>query len=397
MSRSVLSQARVLIAADSAGNAALVKKLLETEFLNTQVATNPDRAVEDFEAVRPQVLVLAFDALEKAERYYLGLYRLGAQVHDHPHRTVILCTKEELNLVYQLCVKQHFDDYVLFWPMPHDALRLPMAVRRALADLARGKPEEPTAAEFAAEARRLKGLEDLLEAQLLRGGRGGEEASRAVASAEHGVASALEGFSARLTGALPEVVQVKDVEGLAREFDRLKREEIAPRFDGAHAAVRPLADWTADLRRECGPHLEAVRVLDAMARRVRDTILVADDDEFQRRIIARMLEDEPYHLEFADGGAAALNMLRRLRPELVLMDFMMPDLDGIEATRRLKAAGPFRDLPVVIMTGKAEKTVVMESLGAGAADFIVKPFDRGMLLAKITKVLGRREAALRPA
>lgn len=80
-------------------------------------------------------------------------------------------------------------------------------------------------------------------------------------------------------------------------------------------------------------------------------------------------------------------MLRRMRPDVILMDVMMPDLGGIEATRRLRGVPQFSNTHVVIMTGRSEKGIVMESLGAGATDFVVKPFERDTLLAKITKVL----------
>lgn len=120
--------------------------------------------------------MLTFDNLEKAERYYLGLYRLCPMVQQHIHRTVILCNKDEVKRVCQLCMKNYFDDYVLFWPMTYDMSRLAMAVHHALRELA---------------------------------------ADQAMAQAEQDMGTALDGFSQRLIdGALPNVVTVKNATSL---------------------------------------------------------------------------------------------------------------------------------------------------------------------------------------
>ncbi len=114
--------ASILVASDDAADAAMVKQLLAADFDNVVTSTNDDKAVDDFDRRPPAVLVLAFNQLAKAERYCLGLYRLGRTIQSHPHRTVILCDKDEVRQVADPCIKQSFDDYVLFWPMNHDAL-----------------------------------------------------------------------------------------------------------------------------------------------------------------------------------------------------------------------------------------------------------------------------------
>jgi CheY-like chemotaxis protein len=125
--------ARVLVASNDQGDAQQILRQLETDFEHVQTSTDPDRAVQDFEHYRPDVLVLAFDSLEKAQLYYLGLYRLGCDLH--PHRTVILCHKDEVRAVFELCKKAYFDDYVLYWPHAHDGQRLAMSVWTACRDV----------------------------------------------------------------------------------------------------------------------------------------------------------------------------------------------------------------------------------------------------------------------
>jgi CheY-like chemotaxis protein len=90
---------------------------------------------------------------------------------------------------------------------------------------------------------------------------------------------------------------------------------------------------------------------------------------------------------FAAGGVEALSILRKTRPDLILMDIMMPDMDGREVLRQMKTVPRLANIPVIMITGKGEKSIVTESLKAGATDFMVKPFVRDTLLGKIVKVL----------
>jgi CheY-like chemotaxis protein len=114
-------------------------------------------------------------------------------------------------------------------------------------------------------------------------------------------------------------------------------------------------------------------------------VLIVDDDEFQRMLLARMLQADPYQLVFAASGAEALQAIHQARPDLILMDVQMPGMDGIETTRRLKAMPRFADVAVIMLTGKSEGQVVVDSLNAGAADFVVKPIDRDKLVAKLAR------------
>ena len=380
--------ATILIATDSTTDAALVEKLLHPEFDHIFMSTDPDKLPGDFVRHRPNVLVLAFNTLEKSERYYMGLYRLCEAVHQHPHRTVILCNKDEVKLAYELCKKDYFDDYILFWPMTYDMSRLAMSIHHALRELAALKGDGPSAAEFAAQARQLAELEKILAQQVAQGGLHIEAAGRAMEQAEQQIGTALDGFSQRLiSGSLPGSVTVKNADDLKKEISRFKREEVQQHFRTAAESAQPLKQWAHEFKQECEPLMESARALNAMAERIRPIVLVVDDDEFQRKTIGKLLEEENYHLIFSSDGFEALNVLRKTRPDLILMDVMMPNRDGMETTRRLKTVPQFAKTPVIMVTGKSEGKVVIDSLKAGAVGFVVKPFDRTTLIAKIARAL----------
>lgn len=377
----------ILIATDNVEDAKVVKHQLANEYENVFTSTSPDLAVENFDAHRPDVLVLAFDALEKAERYYLGLYRLSNVVHTHPHRTVILCNKDEVRPVYELCKKDYFDDYILFWPATHDFPRLAMSVYHAMRDLAAHKVNT-SAVDIAAQARKLAGLEYMLDWNVTVGSERIKTASDSLARVEQEVKVSLDGFSQRLTqGDFANLVDVKDAKGLQHEIDRLQVEEIHGCFQTTAESIAPLKTWAQEFKQKCVPHLESAHALKTMAEKVPATILVVDDDELMRKSFKTVLVAENYTLMFATGGIEALNLLRNRRPDLILMDMMMPDIDGIETMRRIKSAEQLCAIPIIMVTGNSEKHVVTDCLKAGAAGFVVKPFNRETLLDKIRKFL----------
>ena len=184
------------------------------------------------------------------------------------------------------------------------------------------------------------------------------------------------------------MVEVKDAPGLQREFERLKAGEIAPRLEHAAAAVRPVRDWSGALLQDLARERAAAQALNALNERVRRRILVVDDDEFQHRLLHGLLADQGVDLAFAASAAAALAALRRQPPDLLLMDVGLPDLDGIELTRRVRAIERFAGLPIVMITGDSARDVVLRRVEAGATGFLVKPFGKETLLARIRDLLG---------
>jgi len=127
----LMNTTRVLVASDTTEDAHLVQRQLKAHFSHVQVSTDAGSCLEDFERHAPEVLVLAFDRLDKARRYYHGLYRLGGGLPQRPHRTVILCSQDDVHAVFDLCKQACFDDYVLYWPHSQDGLRLVMSVWNA--------------------------------------------------------------------------------------------------------------------------------------------------------------------------------------------------------------------------------------------------------------------------
>jgi len=281
LGRRLRAVASILVASDAQANSTMVSELLSQEFDGVRTSWIPESAVPDFDESPPQVLVLAFEELEKAESYYLGLFRLSRVIRREAHRTIVLCHKNEVKRAFELCRTEHFDDYILFWPMSYDGYRLPMAVYNAMRHL----------------------------------------------------------VSARA--------------------------QLVPRLtEAASESMQPAAE--PKLRR----------------------VLVVDDDPFQRTLLAKYLSAEPYEVMLAADSSEAFAMAMADRPDLILMDVLLPHVDGLEATRRIRANPDLAKIPVVMLTGKSGREVVIESRRAGATDFMVKPIDRKVLIAKVREMLG---------
>ncbi len=100
-----------------------------------------------------------------------------------------------------------------------------------------------------------------------------------------------------------------------------------------------------------------------------------------------MLESEAVDLVFEADGRAALERIRAVAPDLVLMDVVLPGGDGVALTERIKSTPELAAIPVVMLSGEARLETLVRSMEAGAADFIVKPFTRAALLAKLGRYL----------
>jgi two-component system sensor histidine kinase/response regulator len=113
------------------------------------------------------------------------------------------------------------------------------------------------------------------------------------------------------------------------------------------------------------------------------TILVVDDQPINVQLLKRKLEREGIRVITAYNGIEALDIVGKDRPDLILLDVMMPDMDGIEVCQRLQASEETRSIPVIFITARTSKEGKLEGLGVGAVDYITKPIDLDETYARV--------------
>jgi len=121
------------------------------------------------------------------------------------------------------------------------------------------------------------------------------------------------------------------------------------------------------------------------------TVLVVDDESIVREVVSQYLRQDGFDVDEAADGPEALSHFARKRPDLVLLDLMLPGIDGLEVCRRIRTQS---NVPIIMVTAKSEETDTIIGLGVGADDYVSKPFSPRELVARIKAVLRRATTPL---
>lgn len=115
------------------------------------------------------------------------------------------------------------------------------------------------------------------------------------------------------------------------------------------------------------------------------TIMVVDDAAFMRMRCAKLLIEQGYEVIEAENGAQAIELYQKVKPDGVLMDITMPEMDGITALKELRKIDP--DARIAMVTAMGQQSIIIDAIKSGARDFVVKPFERDRVLSALQKML----------
>lgn len=119
-------------------------------------------------------------------------------------------------------------------------------------------------------------------------------------------------------------------------------------------------------------------------------ILLVDDDPNILKVLSMRLEKTGYEVDSISDGFMALEKIRKDRPDLIILDLMLPEIDGYKVCRMLKFDEAYKNIPVIMLTGRTQEEDRKKGLQMGADAYIVKPFESKNLLMKIEELLGER-------
>ena len=122
------------------------------------------------------------------------------------------------------------------------------------------------------------------------------------------------------------------------------------------------------------------------------TVLIVDDMEANRALLSRRLERSDYSVLSVDSGRAALQIVAQMQPDIILLDYMMPHMNGIEVLRELRSDTRTKEIPVIMVTARVESSATIEALEAGADDYVTKPIDFEVLRARIETHLSKKSS-----
>jgi CheY-like chemotaxis protein len=204
---------------------------------------------------------------------------------------------------------------------------------------------------------------------------------------------------------------IEHSERLQEEVEALGQEEFVPDLQKIHSAAErflSMIDEVADFSRieagsEMSSHLrreasDASAIVwdaeglskDARVRTDQNPLLIVDDNDINRDVLARHLGRQGYSTAAAENGRRALEMVQTQKFDLVLLDVMMPEIDGYEVLRYLKADTHLRDIPVIMISALDEIESVVRCIEMGAEDYLPKPFDPVLLQARIGACLEKK-------
>jgi adenylate cyclase len=204
--------------------------------------------------------------------------------------------------------------------------------------------------------------------------------------------NAIKGYAELLLEELDEVGAAatrSDLKALLSEADSLLS-RIDVIIDFSHSALND--DARGAVSSMIANLVRTVRPIDQYAAPLRETgrILVVDDNTSNRDLLSRRLSHDGHHVARADSGRRALEFLEVEEFDLILLDLLMPDLNGFQVLERLKADERLHDIPVIMISGLQETDSVIRCIEAGAEDYLTKPFNPVLLRARISACLERK-------
>lgn len=364
----------IVLIGDDESEPEIIGDCINRSFPQVHVCKSIYVAAELIEAHHAELAIFFLSNIETAEKKLQLLYSLCRPMADRELKLLILCKGSESTIAAQLCRENIFDDFLIAQPL-QDATQLHWVIER-LSNRGSG--------DSVSQLKTIQTLEKELDAL--------KQTFLGVNTLPASVRSRIDSIQMSLDELIDDNTSGErnnlSLERLLQQFQDTKEQNLAP----ALAAIsNEIGSFTKHLAAQCEQHFSVIdRSINANKQSLKPDsatkLLVVDDNEGFRHIIHDVLEHEGYSVIAISNAQKAISLILRERPALVLVDYDMPGINGLEMIREVSQLLPSDQLPPFVMvTGYSLKNIVEESAHLGVVDFIVKPIRRNTIIEKVKK------------
>ncbi|MFT7008246.1 MAG: response regulator RpfG family c-di-GMP phosphodiesterase [Colwellia sp.] len=374
----------ILLLSDSQYEVKNTQKLLGADFGKISATTCEESARLLFKENRPALLILSYEHVGEALEFYLSLHDSVLKTTAIPHKVLLFCNNKGSETAYNLCKHDVIDDYIACRPL-FDPFRLRLSVQQ---NIERYKQE----LRYAKNANNLEKItSDIQSLSVLAIEKLQKFVGEQIKSTEF-----LDHHSKELSQATKELQ--KNIKSL---FSKNNNRKLGATIEKEILVFKEksLDKPTLSLSQQLHSTQNKIEYLvndfkfflnnlDNSINKIKAIkVLVIDDDDMYREVVSSMLESDALNVSTFNCGHAAIEYLQSDTTDIILLDYNMPNINGLGVLRLLKASQELKEIPVVMLTGDSSKQIVVESIKAGAKGYIVKPSNRKILLDKINSIV----------
>ena len=177
----------------------------------------------------------------------------------------------------------------------------------------------------------------------------------------------------------------KSKEPFSQQFEQFRKDSIDGASQPLRKTMKITRGWLGEFGEKYNEYEQKVGP-DPDDESITEVLLV-DDDDMYREMVITMLKSDTVHVHAVADGRAALRHLMVAKPDVILLDYLMPGIDGLTVLKDIKSNPDTRKIPVIMLTGDSSREIVGGSIHAGAAKFLIKPSDRKTIMSKVEEVL----------
>lgn len=386
---------RILLVSNEPEDISEVQALIKDIKSELTAISDPSQIVATFDKVEPRILVFVCMEIGRADGYYLDLYRNSQKIQTIMHNSLLVCKAKDAELAYHMCMRKLFDDYVVIRPL-FDPYRLMISIRNLLGAQKTLDQSNELHQRITSIRNSTSAMDKVIQESLTEGASVSAQLNESEESLNSRVQREIHELYKQITSpAYVDVVKVINPAVLNEKLSQFGQMNLSNEISTAFK--KPQAALDLLLKRSSADHeaqKQANTDLDVWLNSILTRILVVDDDPTFLKVLSRMLTNEKYEVLSTTSAIEGLRIAARLKPEAILVDYEMPEISGIDFTIRIKASPHLSRIPILMLTGHAQREIVLEGMKAGISGFLIKSSAKEVILQKLRSCL---DLAMSPA